>query len=125
MSYMLLIQEPPGQREERGRAGGEKVYEQMIGFAEDLKRRGVLRGVESLASDATGARVQVRDGRQRLIDGPFTEAKEMIGGFFLLNCKTREEALAIATQCPAAEWCTVELRGLAACYEDGVRPMAN
>ena len=55
----------------------------------------------------------------QLSDGPFAEAKEMVGGFFLLNCATREEALAIAADCPAAEWCTVEVRALAPCYEDG------
>jgi hypothetical protein len=41
----------------------------------------------------------------------------MIGGFFLLDCQTRDEAIAIAKQCPAAEWCTVEVRALAPCYE--------
>jgi hypothetical protein len=52
-----------------------------------------------------------------VLDGPFAEAKEMVGGFFLLDCKTHEEAVAIATRCPAAEWCTVEVRGTAPCYE--------
>ncbi len=116
MSYMLLILEPRGQRAERGLEAGEQVYAQMLGFAEELRRRGVLQAVESLATDAKAARVQVRGGRQSLVDGPFTEAKEMIGGFFLLNCKTREEAVAIATECPAAAWCTVEVREVGPCW---------
>jgi hypothetical protein len=41
----------------------------------------------------------------------------MIGGFFLVGCRTREEAIAIAAECPAAEWCTVEVRAVAPCYE--------
>ena len=41
----------------------------------------------------------------------------MVGGFFLLNCETREEAVEIAASCPAAEWCTVEVRAVAPCYE--------
>jgi hypothetical protein len=41
----------------------------------------------------------------------------MVGGFFLLNCEHEEEAIAIAAECPAAEWCTVEVRRLAPCYE--------
>jgi hypothetical protein len=53
-----------------------------------------------------------------VLDGPFAEAKEMVGGFFLLDCKTREEAVAIAQRCPAAEWATVEVRATAPCYED-------
>lgn len=51
-----------------------------------------------------------------MVDGPFAEAKEMVGGIFLLDCKTREEALAIAAQCPAAEWATIEVRALGPCF---------
>lgn len=116
MSYMLLIHEPRGQRLERGEAAGRAVYDRMLGFAASLKARGVLVAAESLASDEQGVRVQVRGGKSRLTDGPFAEAKEMVGGFFLLNCATREEAMAIAAQCPAAEWCTVEVRETAPCY---------
>ena len=116
MSYMLLIVEPPEQRRERGLEEGRRVYERMQEFAEGLKARGVLRAVESLESTPRGARVQVRDGRRTLVDGPFAESKEMIGGFFLLDCATLDEAVAIAGECPAAEWCTVEVRKLGPCY---------
>jgi hypothetical protein len=116
MSYMLLIVEPPGQRVERGVEEGKRVYARMLKFAGELKARGVLSAVESLASDTNGARVQVREGRQRLVDGPFAEAKEMVGGFFLLNVETREEAVAIAAACPAAEWATVEVRETGPCW---------
>ena len=114
MSYMLLIVEPPNQRIERGEAAGREVYDQMVQFAAGLKERGKLVAVESLASEAV--RVQVRDGQPKLLDGPFAEAKEMIGGFFLLNCNTREEAVAIAQSCPAAAWCTIEVRKLGPCF---------
>ena len=95
---------------------GRAVYESMLRFTDDLERRGVLVASNSLASAAKGVRVQVRDGRTRLIDGPFAEAKEMVGGFFLVNCETRDEAVAIAQACPAAEWCTVEVREVGPCY---------
>jgi hypothetical protein len=114
---MLLILEPIGQRVARTESEGRAVYERMLRFADDLNAKGLLLGAESLSSHASATRIQVRDGKPRVLDGPFAEAKEMIGGFFLLNCKTREEAVAIATQCPAAEWCTVEVRSLAPCYE--------
>lgn len=117
MSYMLLIVEPRGQRAQRSEAEGRQVYDQMVRFAGDLKSRGKLLVCESLETDTQGTRVQVREGRSRLIDGPFAEAKEMVGGFFLLDCETREEALAIAAECPAAQWCTVEVRRAAPCYE--------
>lgn len=116
MPYLLLIHEPVGQRQERTRAEGEAVYERMVRFATDLQARGVLRAVESLSSQDSAARVKVSGGRVQVVDGPFAEAKEMVGGFFLLDCATREEAVAIAAQCPAAEWATVEVRTVGPCF---------
>jgi hypothetical protein len=52
-----------------------------------------------------------------VMDGPFAETKETIGGFFLLTCETREQAIAIAAECPAAKWATVEVRELGPCFE--------
>ena len=116
MPYMLLIVEDTAQRGTRSRAEGEAVFQRMVDFSEALKREDKLIAVESLASQKSGARVQVRNGKAQVLDGPFAEAKEMVGGFFLLNCRTREEALAIAARCPAAEWATVEVRETAPCY---------
>lgn len=116
MTYMLLIHEPIGQRAERGEAAGRAVYQRMLDFSAELERRGVLMATSSLASLEHGTRVQVRGSAARVTDGPFAEAKEMIGGFFLLNCATREEAVAIAKACPAAEWATVEVRETGPCY---------
>jgi hypothetical protein len=76
----------------------------------------VLLGVESLQSHERATRVQVRGASAKVVDGPFAEAKEMIGGFFLLDCKTKEEAMAHARACPAAEWATVEVRETGPCY---------
>jgi hypothetical protein len=88
----------------------------MLRFAADLSARGLLRAAESLRSDANAVRIQVHDDTPRLIDGPFTEAREMVGGFFLIDCATKAEAIAIAQTCPAARWATVEVRELAPCY---------
>lgn len=115
-SYLLLIHEPVGQRATRSEAEGQAVYQRMVAFGESLQRRGVLRAVESLASLDTAARVRQTGGRAQVMDGPFAEAKEMVGGFFLLDCATREEAVAIAAACPAAEWATVEVRATGPCY---------
>lgn len=120
MSYMLLILEEPLQRRTRGEAEGRAVYERMLRFGEGLQASGKLLAAESLASHASASRVQVRGGQAQVMDGPFAEAKEMVGGFFLLNCGSKEEALAIAHTCPAAEWATVEVRALGPCFDDGV-----
>lgn len=122
MSYMLLILEDPQQRGTRSEAEGQAVYARMLRFGDELKARGLLVASESLGSHAGAARVEVRGGRANVLDGPFAEAKEMVGGFFLVNCASREEAVAIARQCPAAEWATIEVRALAPCYEDAAEP---
>jgi hypothetical protein len=125
MAYMLLMIEPPGQRATRTLEQGQQVYARMQRFADELKAQGLLLAVESLASQNQASRVQVRDGRSRVVDGPFAEAKEMVGGFFLVDCTTHDEALAIAKRCPAAEWCTVEVRSLAPCYDDSKAPASG
>ena len=118
MPHMLLIHEPTGQRATRSEAEGRAVYDRMLRFGEDLRRRGLLLAAESLASQDSAARVTVAGGaRARVVDGPFAEAKEMVGGFFLVNVDSREEAIALAQACPAAEWATVEVRGLAPCFD--------
>ena len=61
-------------------------------------------------------RVKVRDGKPMLIDGPFAESKEMVGGYFILDCATRDEAVAIASEVPAAEWATIEVREFGPCF---------
>ena len=114
MSYMLLIVEDPAQRGTRSEAEGQAVYGRMVDFGNELKSEGVLLGVESLVSKAS--RVKVRGGKAQVLDGPFAEAKEMIGGFFLLDCDSREQAVAIAKRCPASEWATVEVRALGPCF---------
>lgn len=118
MAFMLLISEPVGQRQTRTETEGRATYDRMLRWGASLQERGLLLASESLRSqDEQAARLQVRNGKPLVIDGPFAEAKEMIGGFFLVACDTRDHALAIAAECPAAEWATIEVRGLAPCYE--------
>jgi len=114
MSYMLLIMEPHGQRAGRTLEQGTQAYENMLQFAADLKARGLLRATESLKTG--GVRITNRAGNALRVDGPFAESKELVGGFFLLDCDSLEQAITIAGQCPAARWATVEVRELGPCY---------
>lgn len=116
MAYLLLIVEPVGQRAERGLEGGQQAYAQMQQFAAGLQAQGVLQGVNALQSTDRAARLQVRGGQTRVVDGPFAEAKEMVGGYFLIDVPNREAALAIAADCPAAAWATVEVREVGPCF---------
>jgi hypothetical protein len=115
MAYMLLIVEPRGQRGTRARQEGEDLYQRMLDYGRSLQARGLLLGGDSLREPA--ARLSIRGGRQNVVDGPFTESKEFVGGFFLLDCATREQALSLAAECPAAAWATIEVREVGPCYE--------
>jgi hypothetical protein len=116
MPHMLLVMEPVGQREARTVADGKVLYDRMVAFGEGLKERRILQASNSLAPTTRGARVTVRNGNRSVVDGPFAEAKEIVGGFFLLDC-SREDAIRYASECPAAEFATVEVREIAPCWE--------
>lgn len=117
MSYMLLIHEPVDQRATRSDVEGRALYQRMLDFGAELQREGVLIDAQSLAPLARATRVTREGGRARVLDGPFAEAKEMVGGFYHVKVATHEQAVALAARCPAAEWATVEVRALAPCYE--------
>jgi hypothetical protein len=114
---MLLIVEPADQRRTRSEAEGRALYDRMVNYSESLKARGLLTLSQSLKTDTRAARVKVRGGTMSVVDGPFAEAKEMVGGIFLLTCETREQAIAIAAECPVASSTTIEVRELGPCFE--------
>ena len=116
MPYMLLVMEPVGQREARPVPDGQVLYDRMLAFGEDLKARGIGKFYDSLGPTSKGVRVEKRNGKRSLVDGPFAEAKEIVGGFFLLDC-SKEEAIAAATDCPAAEFATIEVREVGPCWQ--------
>jgi len=117
MAYMLLVVEKVGDRTTRSESELTILYDRMLAFSKDLERRGLLTLGESLKTDAAGARVTTRGEKSIVRDGPFAEAKEMIGGFLLLTCDTRAQAIEIARECPAAEWATIEVREVGPCFQ--------
>jgi hypothetical protein len=118
MSYMLLIMEPPERRKNRAPEQRQAEREAMLQFQQSLKDRGIHLGSESLRSLSDGVRLESRNGKSKTVDGPFAEAKEIIGGFFHLDVATPEEALAIARECPAADYATIEVREVGPCNLD-------
>ena len=78
---------------------------------------GALIALDGLQPLTNGARIHFSGGKPTVTDGPFAEAKEMIGGIFLLTCETREQAIAIAAECPVANSSTIEVRELGPCFE--------
>jgi hypothetical protein len=84
--------------------------EEMGRFAGELAARGQMRGGAPLQPESAGARVQVRDGKAVVTDGPFAECKEVVGGFVVVDAGSRAEAIEIAKRCPHARAGLVEVR---------------
>ena len=85
MTYMLLVMEARGRREGRPAEHAQAECEEMNAFVEKLKTRGVHLASQSLRCLTDGTRVETSGGKPRVVDGPFAEAKELVGGFFLLD----------------------------------------
>src|SRR3954469_13163470 len=82
----------------------------MMKYNEALKKAGVLIALDGLHPPSTGARVSFATGKPVVTDGPFTEAKEVLGGYWMINVKSREEAIAWAARCPASDNEVIEVR---------------
>lgn len=95
----------------------ERLVHAMGKLMQEMTEAGVLPDAAGVAPTSEGMRLRLGDGRSTRVDGPFTGAKEMIGGFFLIDVSSRDEALAIAAECPAAPWATIEVRRTGICYE--------
>jgi hypothetical protein len=82
----------------------------MSRYNESLSRAGVLLALDGLHPAHKGARVTFSGGKASVSDGPFTEAKELIGGYWVIQAKSREEAVAWASRCPAGDGDVIEVR---------------
>jgi hypothetical protein len=82
----------------------------MMKYNEALKNAGVLITLDGLHPPSTGARVSFATGKPVVTDGPFTESKEVIGGYWMIEVKSREEAIEWAKKCPASNNETIEIR---------------
>jgi hypothetical protein len=91
-------------------AEGSAMLAEYGKFMEEMGKRGVLQGGERLQPTSTAATVRVRNGSVVTSDGPFAETKEQLGGFFLVDCKDRDEALEIAAKIPGARLGSIEVR---------------
>jgi len=87
-----------------------KAVAAMMKYNESLQKAGVLLALDGLHPPSMGARVSFAGGKPKVTDGPFTEAKEVIGGFWMIQVKSREEAIEWASRCPAGDNEVIEVR---------------
>src|SRR6201997_1015261 len=110
MRFMLLMIPGGYEAAAPGTMPPVEAVEKMMKFNEALKEAGVLVTLDGLHPPSMGARVSFKGGKPVVTDGPFTEAKEVIGGYWMIEVKSREEAIAWAKRCPAANNETIEIR---------------
>jgi hypothetical protein len=96
MRFMVLLKGDPAP----GEHPGPELVDAMIKYNEELVKAGILLAAEGLFDSSKGARVVTGGGKKTVIDGPFTEAKELIAGFYLIQVRSREEAIEWAKRCP-------------------------
>lgn len=87
-----------------------EAVEAMMKFNEQLKEAGVLLALDGLHPPSTGARVSFKGGTPTVTDGPFAEVKEVLGGYWMIDVRSREDAIAWARRCPAGPDDVIEIR---------------
>jgi hypothetical protein len=87
-----------------------KMVEKMMKFNESLQKAGVLLSLDGLHPPAAGARVSFAGGKPKVTDGPFAEAKELLGGYWMLQVKSQADAVEWARRCPAQDGDIIEIR---------------
>jgi hypothetical protein len=111
MRFMaMMIPGNPGA--EQGVLPDQKLIGAMMKYNQELAQAGVLLGLDGLHPSAKGARVRFAGGKPAVTDGPFAEAREVIGGYWLWKVSSKQEAIDWAKRCPAEEGDVIEIRQL-------------
>ena len=98
MRYMIIVKAT--KNSEAGVLPSEKLLAEMGKYNEELTKAGVLLAGEGLHASSKGARVKFSGEKRTVIDGPFTETKELVGGFWIWKCKSLQEAIEWVKRCP-------------------------
>ena len=109
MRFMMMVI-PKGYEAAADATPDAKAVGRMMEFNRSLQRAGVLLALDGLHAPATGARVAYKDGKATVTDGPFAEAKEAIGGYWIIQVRSREEAIEWAKRAPMSDQEMIEVR---------------
>jgi hypothetical protein len=113
MRFLILIGHDEKGSERLSESEHQGLFTAYQRYEQELKTAGVLLGGDPLQPSSAAVRISSEAGKRKVLDGPFTESKEIIGGYIVLEVKSREEALEWAARCPAASlggWSYVEVR---------------
>jgi hypothetical protein len=110
MRFMMLMIPKGYERAAPGTAPDAKSVSAMMKYNESLHQAGVLLALDGLHPPSMGARVSFPGGKPKVTDGPFAEVKEVVGGYWMIQVKSKEEAVEWASRCPASENEVIEVR---------------
>ena len=110
MRFMMLMIPKGYESAAPGTLPSAEAVAAMSRYNESLRKAGVLLALDGLHPPSMGARVSFAGGKPKVTDGPFSEAKEVLGGYWMIQVKSRDEAIAWASRCPAGENEVIEVR---------------
>jgi hypothetical protein len=110
MRFMMLMIPKGYEAAQPGTMPDAKAVAAMMKYNESLQKAGVLLALDGLHPPSMGARVSFSGGKAKVVDGPFSEAKEVLGGYWMIQVKSREEAIEWASRCPGSENEIIEIR---------------
>lgn len=110
MRFMMLMIPKGYESAAPGAMPDAQAVAAMMKYNESLQKAGILLALDGLHPPSMGARVSFESGKPKVMDGPFPEAKEVLGGYWMIQVKSREEAIHWATRCPASANEVIEIR---------------
>ena len=110
MRFMMLMIPKGYETAAPGAMPEAKAVAAMMKYNESLQKAGVLLALDGLHPPSMGARVSFSAGKPKVTDGPFAEAKEVLGGYWMIQVKSKEEAIEWASRCPASDNEVIEVR---------------
>jgi hypothetical protein len=110
MRFMMLVIPKGYEKAAPGTTPDAKAVAAMMKYNESLQKAGVLLALDGLHPPSMGARVSFSGGKPKVTDGPFSEAKEVLGGYWMIQVKSKEEAIEWASRCPASDNEIIEVR---------------
>ena len=110
MRFMMLVIPKGYETAAPGTMPDAKAVEAMMKYNESLQKAGILLALDGLHPPSMGARVTFQAGKPKVIDGPFIEAKEVLGGYWMIQVKSKEEAIEWASRCPMGDNEIIEIR---------------
>jgi hypothetical protein len=110
MRFMMLMIPKGYENAAPGTMPDAKAVEAMMAYNTSLQQAGVLLALDGLHPPSMGARVSFEGGKPKVTDGPFAEAKEIVGGYWMIQVKSREEAIEWASRCPGSGNEVIEVR---------------